>query len=81
MTMGNAGMADMGDMEMAVPPNSIPMVGGDGPYDYIDMGGMFTILKVREGLTSYDDPGWYRTPPAPRPELATDADLKRDLGT
>ena len=28
------------------------------------MGGMFTILKVRENLRSYDeDPGWYEHPP------------------
>ena len=65
MTMGQSGMADMGDMGMPVPPNSIPMVGGQGPLDYITMGGMFTILKVRESLPSgYEqDPGWYREPP------------------
>jgi hypothetical protein len=28
------------------------------------MGGMFTVVKVREGLASgdYKDPGWYRHP-------------------
>jgi hypothetical protein len=27
------------------------------------MGGMFTILKIREGLRSYDEePGWYEHP-------------------
>ena len=26
------------------------MVGGKGPFGYIDMGGMFTILKVRDQL-------------------------------
>jgi hypothetical protein len=26
------------------------------------MGGMFTILKVRDGITSYEDPGWYKHP-------------------
>jgi len=63
MTMGTNGMADMGEMSMKVPPNSIPMVGGMGPHDYITMGGMFTILKTRENLRSYDeDPGWYQTP-------------------
>jgi FtsP/CotA-like multicopper oxidase with cupredoxin domain len=63
MTMGQTGMAGMTEMGMAVPPNSIPMVGGIGPYDEITMGGMFTILKVRENLSSYDeDPGWYATP-------------------
>ncbi len=49
----------MGDMGMAVPANSIPMVGGYGPFDYITMGGMFTSLKVRadvsdEGLAATD---------------------------
>jgi len=35
---------------------------GHGPFSYIDMGGMFTILKVREGITTYEDPGWYTHP-------------------
>ncbi|MBV8967520.1 MAG: hypothetical protein JO331_00455 [Verrucomicrobia bacterium] len=52
-------------MGMPVPRNSIPMVGAPGKDDYIDMGGMFTILEVRENLMSYDDPGWYENPPGP----------------
>jgi FtsP/CotA-like multicopper oxidase with cupredoxin domain len=69
MTMGQAGMGGMAAMGMALPENSVPMVGGVGPYDEITMGGMFTILKVREGeeLANYDeDPGWYRPPPGTR---------------
>jgi hypothetical protein len=62
MTMGTAGMGDMAQMGMRVPHNSIPMVGKPGQFDYITMGGMTTILKVRENLTSYDDPGWYGFP-------------------
>jgi FtsP/CotA-like multicopper oxidase with cupredoxin domain len=63
MTMGQSGMSGMAEMGMSVPPNSIPMVGGVGPHDEITMGGMFTILKVRESLASYDeDPGWYDAP-------------------
>jgi hypothetical protein len=28
------------------------------------MGGMFTVMKIRENLASYeDDPGWYEHPP------------------
>jgi len=23
---------------------------------------MFTVLKVRDGIASYDDPGWYQHP-------------------
>ncbi|MEO7934408.1 MAG: copper oxidase [Chthoniobacterales bacterium] len=78
MTMGSDGMGDMGDMGMAVPNNSLPMVGGEGPHDYITMGGMFTILKVRENLTSYDDPGWYENPPGTEATVAAAADLQRD---
>jgi FtsP/CotA-like multicopper oxidase with cupredoxin domain len=63
MTMGQTGMSGMTEMGMNIPDNSIPMVGGIGPYDEITMGGMFTILKVRENLSNYDeDPGWYETP-------------------
>jgi manganese oxidase len=64
MTMGAAGMGDMADMGMPMPPNSISMMGGAGPYESITMGGMFTILKVRESLPNgYGaDPGWYAPP-------------------
>jgi len=78
MTMGSEGMGDMAMMGMRVPKNSIPMVGGAGPFDYITMGGMFTILKVREQLTSYDDPGWYDNPPGTVAERAAEADLRTD---
>ena len=78
MTMGQSGMGDMGDMQMGVPKNSIPMVGGRGKYDTITMGGMFTILKVRDSLTSYADPGWYEAPPATIAQAAPSADLARD---
>jgi hypothetical protein len=27
------------------------------------MGGMFTVVKVRAGITSYEDPGHYQNPP------------------
>ncbi|MDB6111267.1 MAG: multicopper oxidase protein [Pedosphaera sp.] len=78
MTMGETGMAEMGEMGMPVPKNSIPMVGGQGPFDYISMGGMFTTLKVREGITSYEDPGWYQHPPGTVADVATVEDMKRD---
>jgi FtsP/CotA-like multicopper oxidase with cupredoxin domain len=78
MTMGQAGMADMGDMQMGVPKNSIPMLGGRGKHDIITMGGMFTILKVREHLAGYADPGWYDAPPGTMALAAASADLTRD---
>ena len=78
MTMGQTGMADMGDMGMPVPKNSIPMVGGPGKHDYITMGGMFTVMKVRDRLSSYDDPGWYENPPGTLATRATEEALKHD---
>jgi hypothetical protein len=72
-------MGDMGDMGMAVPPNSLPMVGGPGQHDYITMGGMFTILKVRDELPSDgSDPGWYQSPSGTLAAPAEEDDLRRD---
>lgn len=79
MTMGTDGMGDMATMGMPVPPNSTPMVGGQGPFDYITMGGLFTVLKVREGITSYEDPGWYHHPDGTVASLATPEEMHRDL--
>ncbi len=66
MAMGETGMADMQDhaAHMQGPANTLPMMAGRGPFGNIEMGGMFTVLKVREHLASYDrDPGWHRHPP------------------
>ena len=62
MTMGQTGMGDMGEMGMPVPDEQHPDARRQGTHDYITMGGMFTILKVRDGITSYDDPGLVRKP-------------------
>ena len=62
MAMGSSGMGEMGDMNMGGPKNWVPMMAGKGPYGPIAMGGMFTTVKIRPNLTSYEDPGWY-TPP------------------
>ncbi len=65
MVMGERGMADMGEMEMPLPDNTLPMMTGAGPFGPLEMGGMFTVVKVREGLArnDYRDPGWYKHPP------------------
>lgn len=78
MTMGQNGMGDMAEMEMPVPKNSIPMRGGKGPFSTIDMGGMFTIVKVREGIASYADPGWYQHPAGTVASVASSEELRRD---
>jgi FtsP/CotA-like multicopper oxidase with cupredoxin domain len=62
MTMGHDGMGGMDDMGMPVPTNSIPMRGGKGPFAPIDMGGMFTLLKVRDDPDAEDGKGWYKHP-------------------
>lgn len=62
MSMGQTGMGGMGEMEMRIPPNSLPMRGGPGRFSYIDMGGMFTILKVREDPERADPNAWYEYP-------------------
>ena len=54
------------------------MLGGRGKYDTITMGGMFTILKVRDTLASYADPGWYDAPPGTLAQAATSSELARD---
>jgi hypothetical protein len=81
MTHGQTGM-DMGKMAevMPYPRNTISMKGATGPFgDYISMGGLFTIVKVRDELTSYEeDPGWYRHPPGTVAVKASEAELARD---
>ena len=64
MVMGERGMADMGAMEMPLPDNTFPMMSGTGPFGALEMGGMFTTLKVREqlGVNDYRDPGWFKQP-------------------
>jgi manganese oxidase len=83
MTMGNDGMAEHGlhiaSGHLQAPPNSIPMRGGPGPFDYITMGGLLTVLKVRERLDRYDrDPGWYRHPKGTVASLVSREDLRRN---
>jgi hypothetical protein len=64
MVMGERGMADMGEMEMPLPDNTLPMMSGQGPFGGVEMGGMFTVVKVRKDQKpgDYKDPGWYRHP-------------------
>ena len=78
MTMGQSGMGDMGAMRMSVPRNSIPMLGTPGPKGYIDMGGMFTMLKVRAKVSGQADPGWYEDDAGTVAREATAEEMKRD---
>lgn len=66
MAMGEHGMAehqdhvDMG--HMPGPENTVAMMAGKGPFGNLEMGGMFTVIKVRDDQArgDYSDPGWYR---------------------
>ena len=72
--MGEHGMAehqvhtDMG--HHPGPENTLPMMAGIGPHGNIEMGGMFTMVKVRDDIKpgDYSDPGWYV---APKDSVAT----------
>lgn len=64
MPMGASGMADMAEMAMPGPDNTLPMMTGSGPFGPVEMGGMFTVVKIREGLAAndYRDLGPYDHP-------------------
>lgn len=64
MGMGSNGMGEMYDMHhhMEGPPNYLRM-GSPGQFGVIELAGMFTVLKVRQGITNYNDPGWFQNPP------------------
>jgi FtsP/CotA-like multicopper oxidase with cupredoxin domain len=63
MTGEGGTMADM-QMQMPLPPNTLPMMTGTGPHGSIEMGGMFTLVKIRADLArnDYRDPGWHKPP-------------------
>ena len=67
MAMGQNGMAEhamhvqMGHMKG--PENTLAMMVGQGPFGNLEMGGMFTVLKVRDHVApDYRDPGWFAHP-------------------
>lgn len=65
MPMGEHGMSehqqhvDAGHMKG--PENTLPMMGGRGAFGPMEMGGMFTLIKVRDELGT-EDPGWFEPP-------------------
>lgn len=68
MAMGENGMAEHQDHtdsgHMKGPENTLAMMAGKGPFGNIEMGGMFTVVKVRDGIApgDYSDSGRYRNP-------------------
>lgn len=73
MSMGSSGMGEMYTRHhhQEGPPNSLRM-GTPGQFGTIELSGMFTVLKVREGITNYNDPGWYQNPPGTVAEISKD---------
>lgn len=78
MVMGTNGMGEMSTMEMDFPRNSAPMRGGLGSHGPIDMGGMFTVLSVREPGSLESADGWYFQPPRTIAGPADPAAQRRD---
>ena len=81
MVMGEAGMGDMGKHvhHMPTPENAIPMVGLEGPYGYVSMGGMFTLLKVRDKKTNKETKSqWYNPPKGTMVQPASAAEMAKD---
>jgi hypothetical protein len=77
MAMGEAGMAEHQEHtdsgHMRGPENTLPMFGGQGPFGNLEMGGMFTVIKVRDRLPpDGGDPGWYSHPPGSVARLVSD---------
>ena len=94
MAMGETGMGEHADhaKHMKGPDNTLPMMGGDGPFGNIGMGGMFTILKVHDGIPNFKDAadynskvklpedfGWYNNPPGTVADIAPGYEQKVDV--
>lgn len=66
MAMGESGMAEHQDHSghMPGPKNTLPMMMGRGPFGNLEMGGMFTVVKIRDDQATGDfsDPGWFKNP-------------------
>lgn len=63
---GKSGMAEHAqhilNKHHAGPANTLPMMEGRGPFGAVEMGGMFTVVKVRDNWDGKSDIGWYQYP-------------------
>ncbi len=78
MTMGTAGMRDMTRGTMPLPDNAIPMRGLKAQFGQTVMGGMANVLRVRDQLDRYEDPGPYEFPEGTVARPATAEELEAD---
>jgi FtsP/CotA-like multicopper oxidase with cupredoxin domain len=82
MAMGQHGMSEhqghINSGHMKGPENTLPMMTGIGPFGNLEMGGMFTLVKVRNDIARGDfrDPGWYAHPRGTQAQrISTDPDF------
>ncbi|MBA4151566.1 MAG: copper oxidase, partial [Acinetobacter sp.] len=80
--MGRHGMSEHGKhvaMGLKGPENTLPMMAGMGQFGPIEMGGMFTVVKVRDDQkpNDFSDPGWYQYP---KNKIATRVSSNPDFG-
>jgi FtsP/CotA-like multicopper oxidase with cupredoxin domain len=82
MAMGQHGMSEhqghINSGHMKGPENTLPMMTGIGPFGNLEMGGMFTMVKVRNDIARGDfrDPGWYAHPRGTQAQrISTDPDF------
>lgn len=83
MAMGEHGMEEMTEMQghMKGPANTLPMMtANDGPFGSTGMGGMFTVLKVRDAAGEVKPGGWYKNPPGTVAETITGKKTKKSAG-
>ncbi len=64
MVKGERGMVDLTEMTMPLSENTLPMTTGDRPCGSVEMGELFSMLKVRADLApdDFSEPGWYKHP-------------------
>ncbi len=63
MVTGERGMADMAEMEMPLPDNTVPMMTGQGPFGSVEeMGGNVHGRQGPPGPETgdYSNPGWFK---------------------
>ena len=76
MAMGSRGMGPMGSMHMEGPKNAVSTKGSPLQYGSTIMGGMATVLKVRNADESMA--GWYRFSKTMQAHKVSSEDLRRD---
>jgi hypothetical protein len=79
MAHGTKGMKkDMTETGLPVPDNSIPMLGANFQFGKTTLGGMATVLRVRDNLDSYENTEPYDFPEGTVADEATKKEMMQD---